>query len=481
MHAASQGATITSLPRVSEISLRWACVVVPGFVLYFAPIAGFTESQRHLLAFFVATIIAFIARPVAMGLIVLLSITLIALTRTLTPEEVLAGFGNPTVWLIFSAFFFAQAVTQTQLGLRIAFFFISRLARTSLTLGYSLGLSSLVLAPVVPSDTARGGGIISPIVRNIAHALGSDPGPSAERIGAYLTLVAFHCNYAASAMFLTAMAANPLIAKIARDVAQVELTWARWALAALLPGLCTFALVPWLLHHLNPPLMKETEHAREFAREKLAAMGPMTCQQGVLLVILLAVLAGWITSPWHGIDNAVVAMAGVCASILGRVVRWDDLLLNTKAWDVLIWFGALVMMAEQLSTQGVIGVIFGHAFAHPPGWPWALSLAALVLMYVYSHYGFASLTAHITALYPGFLAAALAEGVPPPLAVLALAFLSNLNAGITHYGTGSAPIFFTLGFVSQNNWWLIGFIVSVVNVAIWMGIGPLWWSTVGLW
>jgi DASS family divalent anion:Na+ symporter len=139
------------------------------------------------------------------------------------------------------------------------------------------------------------------------------------------------------------------------------------------------------------------------------------------------------------------------------------------------------MMAEQLSKRGVISIIFGAAFDRLQGWPWAFALAALAVGYLYAHYGFASMTAHISALYPGFLGAALVAGAPGALAVLILAFLSNLNAGITHYGTGSAPIYFAPGYVSQNLWWLVGFIVSVLNLAIWGGIGSVWWETVGLW
>ena len=461
--------------------VRWASVLVPGVGLYFAPIAALTAEQRHLLAFFVATIIALVVRPVAMALCVFVSMTLLALTGTLTPEEVLSGFGSTTVWLIFSAFIYAHAVTKTQLGLRIAYFFISRFGGTSLTLGYSLGLSNLALAPVVPSDTGRGGGIMAPLVRNIARVLGSDPGPTAERIGAYLTLVAFHTNYAASVMFLTSMVANPLIAKFAHDIAGVELTWTRWALATLVPGLCTFSLVPWLLYHLNPPQMKDTEHARSFAAGKLAAMGPLTRAQGALLAVLLTVIAGWISWPVHEISTTVIALAGVCAILLLGVLTWEDVTGHGKAWDAVIWFAPLLMMAEQLSAHGVIAIVFGAVFEHLQGWLWAFALATLGISYLYAHYGFASMTAHASALYPGFLGAALVAGVPASLAAMTLAFLSNLNAGITHYGTGSAPIYFAPGFVSQNQWWMIGFIVSVVNLAIWLGIGPLWWSAVGLW
>src|SRR5262249_31672621 len=115
------------------------------------------------------------------------------------------------------------------------------------------------------------------------------------------------------------------------------------------------------------------------------------------------------------------------------------------------------------------------------GWSWPAALIALVVCYLYLHYGFASMTAHVTALYPGFLAGALAAGVPPLLAALSLAYFSNLNAAMTHYGTGSAPVYFNAGYVSQADWWRYGFRISVINLVIWMGAGLLWWKAVGIW
>lgn len=468
-------------PPVTFRLRRWTLVLVPGLLLYFLPLPGFNPAQQHLFAIFAATIVALVARPVPMGVSVFVAATLLLLTGTLSPEKVLAGFSNTTVWLVFSAFLFARAISTTQLGVRIAYLFISWFGHTSLTLGYSVAISDLVLAPVVPSDTARGGGIIAPIVRSLAKALDSEPGPTANRIGAYLTLVGFHCTYAASAMFLTGMAANPLIASFAHTIAGVDLTWGRWALAASLPGLCTFAIMPWLLHQLSPPDLRETEHARAHAQDKLRSIGPMRRHEIMLVAIMLAVVAGWVSAPWHGLSNTAVALAGVCAILLCGVVTWDELLGDKLAWDALIWFAPLLMMAEQLNEQGVIPLISGQVFRHLHGWPWALALAGLVLTYVYSHYTFASMTAHVSALYPGFLGAALVAGVPPALAAWSLAFFSNLNAGITHYGTGSAPVYFGAGYVRQGTWWSIGFIVSVVNVAIWLGVGLPWWRALGLW
>ena len=464
-----------------SISRRWAIVLVTGLGFYFAPLPGFNLVQQHLLAIFAGTIVALVARPVPMGVSVVLAATLLLLTRTLPPEKVLAGFGNMTVWLMFSAFLFARAITTTGLGVRIAYLFISRFGHTSLTLGYSVAISDLVLAPVVPSDTARGGGIIAPIVRNLAKVLDSEPGPTANRIGAYLTLVGFHCTYAASAMFLTGMAANPLIASFAKSIGHVDMTWGRWALAASVPGLCTFAIMPWLLHELSPPDLRDTEHARAHARAKLHHLGPMSRPERILVGIMLLVMAGWIGAPWHGLSNTAVALGGVCVILLLGVVSWDELLGDKAAWDALIWFALLLMMAEQLNEQGIIEIISRAVFRHIHGWPWPITLIALGVAYLYAHYAFASMTAHVSALYPGFLTAALAAGVPAAVAVWPLAFLSNLNAGITHYGTGSAPIYFGAGYVSQSDWWSIGFIVSVVNLAIWFGVGLIWWRVIGLW
>ena len=449
---------------------RWAAVLAPGLLLYLAPLPGLNTAQRHLLAIFAATIVALVAQPLPMGASVVVAMTLLALTRTLPPAEVLSGFSNITVWLIFLAFLFGRAFTVTGLGKRVGYLFVRRFARSPLSLGYSLAAADLVLAPFIPSDTARGGSVIFPITRSVASALGSEPGPTAGRAGAYLVLASFHTTYTASAMFLTSMAANPLIAEFALRVGHVDLTWMRWFAGSSVPGFLTLAVVPWLLCRLVKPELQDMAPARELARAELQKMGPLRRQEKWLVAILLAVMAGWVTSNWNGISNTFVALAGLSAILLARVMSWDDLLAERRAWDALLWFAPLLMMSDALNRTGVVKILSGHLFHLLVGWPWMLALMALAVSYFYLHYGFASLTAQTTALYPGFLAAALSAGVPPLLAALPLAYLCSLNAALTHYGTGSAPVFFSAGYVRQGEWWRIGFLISVVDLIIWMGV-----------
>ncbi|MBS1874524.1 MAG: DASS family sodium-coupled anion symporter [Acidobacteria bacterium] len=466
-----------SMPR----AMRWAIVLGAGAILYFTPFAGLAPAQRHLLAIFAGTIVALVLQPAPMGASVLIATTLLQLTGTLPPAKILSGFANVTVWLIFTAFLFARAITSTGFGMRVGYLFVEWFARTPLTLGYSIAAVGVALAPFVPSDTGRGGGIMYPVTQSIADAFDSKPGPTARRIGSYLMLTGFHTNYPASALFLTSMASNPVMAEFAARIAHVNLSWVNWLRGSILPAILTFTLVPWLLMRLSPPEVRDTAPARDLARRELARMGKPKRQEKLLMAIMLGVMIGWITSPWHSVPNTFVALAGVCAILVFHVMEWDELLGERKAWDALIWFAPLVMMSDSLNETGVIKTLSSAFFSRLHGVPWPLALAVLVIGYLYIHYVFASMTAHALALYPAFLAAALACGCPPMLAALSFAYFSNLDAGITHYGTGSAPLFYGAGYVAQGDWWRIGFILSVANLAIWLGIGPWWQRLVGLW
>src|SRR5256885_14239398 len=85
--------------------------------------------------------------------------------------------------------------------------FIALLGKRTIGIGYGLAICELVLAPFTPSNTARGGGIVHPIMKSIANAFDSDPAKGTQgKVGTYLALVNYHANPITSAMFLTATA-----------------------------------------------------------------------------------------------------------------------------------------------------------------------------------------------------------------------------------------------------------------------------------
>ena len=436
----------------------------------------------HLFAIFVTTIAGIILKALPMGAVAMIGIAVTALSGTLSIADSMSGFSDVVIWLIVLAFFISRGFIKTGLGARIAYSFMALLGRRTLGLSYGLAATDLVLAPAIPSNTARGGGIIMPVMASLARAYGSLPGDaSAKRMGAFLTLTAYQVNCITSAMFLTAMAANPLAQKLAGDL-KVTLTWGGWALAALVPGMVALIVVPFLLYKLMRPEITETPEAVEMAKGKLTDLGPIKRQEWMMLGVFVMLLVLWIFAKQLGDINATTsALAGLAVLLLTGVLNWDDIKAETGAWDTLVWFAALVMMASFLNKLGMVpwfsktmgGMVAGHG--------WLFAFLVLALVYFYSHYFFASNTAHVASMYAAFLGVSIVAGAPPVLAALVLAFFSNLFAGMTHYGTGPAPVLFGTGYVELGTWWRMGLLISVVNIVIWVGVGGLWWKFLGLW
>jgi DASS family divalent anion:Na+ symporter len=440
------------------------------------------ERGLHLLAIFIATIVGIILKPLPMGAVAIVGIAVTATSGTLPIADALSGFSDVVIWLIVLAFFISRGFIKTGLGARIAYNFMALLGSRTLGLSYGLAATDLVLSPAIPSNTARAGGIIMPIMSSLARAYGSNPGDGTERkIGSFLTITAYQVNCITSAMFLTAMAANPLAQKLAGNL-KINITWGGWALAALVPGVVSLILVPWVIYKVYPPEVKETPDAVKLAKQKLADLGPVSVKEWMMLSVFVLLLVLWIFAKQFGNMNATTAaLIGLAALLMLGVIGWEDVKLETGAWDTLVWFAALVMMASFLNSLGMIPWFSQSIGRLMGGHGWIFAFLALSLTYFYSHYFFASNTAHVASMYAAFLGVCVTLGAPPMLAALVLGFFSNLFAGMTHYGAGPAPVLFGTGYVDVGTWWRVGFLVSVINIVIWVGVGGLWWKAIGLW
>ena len=475
--ASPEGQT-TSRTRV----VRWGFVLSAGLGIVAIPVpAGITAQSWYLLAVFVATVVGLTVQPLPGGAMVLLGVAATALLRLLPVDRALAGYGDPIVWLVLAAFFMSRGMLKTGLGRRIAFLFIRAIGKRSLGLGYALALTEFVLASFIPSNAARSGGIIFPIARSLAEAYDSRPGPSAERLGAFLMVFLYQCCVVTCAVFLTGQASNALIASLAAQTAGVQITYSRWFVGAVVPGVAGLLVVGLLIYYLSPPEVRHTPRAAEIAREEIARMGPMVRGEKLMLAVFGLVAALWMTTALHHIHYAAVALLGIGVLLLSGVLTWEDVCSERAAWDVFIWYGGLVLLAGALSETGITRRFAESSAAFTTGWPWWAAFGVLLLVYFYAHYGFASITAHATAMYVPFLAVMLVAGAPPGLAALALAYSSNLMASVTHYGTTPGPIYFGAGYVSQAKWWKVGLIVSIASLLVWMSLGPLWWRLLGVW
>ena len=471
---------------------RWGrlgiCAAV-GLALWFWPApAGVDPAGWHVLAVFAATIVGLLLRPFAMSTVVLFGLLVLVVTQTIgdtsraSLEVALTGFSNTTVWLVVAAFLIAGSVIRTGLGKRIALTLVNRLGQNERGLAYGIGFAELVLAPVIPSNTARGGGILAPVVDAVSKSVGEGRDPEEARaVGRYLVFSGAHFNLITAAMFLTGMAANPLVAEAAGDVAGVDFTWGMWALGAIVPGLLAILLLPAFLHIVVKPPRVDGAAARQVARKQLADMGPRTRRENILLAVLIGLVTLWATGPLHGLHVTVVALLGIAVLLVTGAEKWRDLAGTWGAWDALVWLGGLLTMANLLRDTGVIAWFAGGAGALFDGYSGISIAIGLALIYFYSMYGFSMLTGHISAMVGAFLLIAVAADAPPLLMVALLAYFSTLCGCLTHYSTGPVVIYFGLGYHTVPDWFRVGFLVSLFHMAIWLGIGLPWWKFLGWW
>lgn len=480
--------TVPALISIALGALIWFVIPAPD---------GVSANAWQLLALFVGTIAAIIGKALPIGAVAIIAIALVAITGVTNPgnpkaalADALSGFSNELIWLIGISIMISHSLNKTGLGARIGYFLISLFGKRTLGIAYAIVFTETVLAPVTPSNTARGGGIIHPIMQAIADSFGSKPERgSTEKIGRYLALVNYNTNPISSAMFITATAPNPLIVSLILAGSGMQLSWGMWAIAAIVPGVISLILMPLLIYLIYPPQIKQTPDAPQFAKSKLALLGPLALAEKITLGVFGLLLFMWAGVPAMLLGDAFLvnpttaAFIGLSILLITGVLQWDEILKSKGAWDTVVWFSALVMMAGFLGKLGLVTWL-AHSVGggiDKLGVGWIAGMLILVLVYVYSHYFFASTTAHITAMFAAFYTAGIALGAPPMLLGLTLAFSSSLMMSLTHYGTGTAPIIFGSGYTTLGEWWKTGFIVSVMNLAIWFYIGGLWWKLLGYW
>ncbi len=451
-----------------------------GIVLWVVgPFPGLNEDGYNIFIVFVSVIISLLIRAVPMAITVLTGLTFSVLTGLISLKEALKGYSDSTTWLVVIAFLIAGAIIDTGLGKRISFLCIYGLGRSLVGLGYALCFSELILGPIIPSNTARGGGILAPIVNSMCRVLGSQPNQNPEKAGQYLHLVGAHANLITAAMFLTGMAANPLISKAAYDIFEIDFDWFNWALGAMVPGLIGLAGLPILIKYLSPPTIKSIEPIREKVKRDLKEIGPWTAAEIYTAIILVVMLLLWSTKPIHGIGTTTVSLLGLIFISFLNTLSWDQMVKNHRAWDTLIWLGGLLTLANKLKDLGFVSWFAENIQQNFYGINPIPLLIVLALIYFYSMYLFSMLTAHIIALGSAIFLILINVDINPFLIVGIIAYFSNLCGCLTNYSTGPVIIYFGNGYVKTSVWFKIGFLISIYHIFVWFGFGLVWWKIIG--
>ena len=456
--------------------------IIAGLILwFFEPPSGLDEKGYQIFVVFISVIISLLVRAFPMAVSVLAGLSFSVMVGLISLKEGLKGYSDSTTWLVVIAFLIAGVVIDTGLGKRISLLCIHALGKSMTGLGYAICSAELILGPLVPSNTARGGGILAPIVDSMSRTLGSMPNKSPDKAGQYLHLVGAHANLITAAMFLTGMAANPLISKMGLDVFQIEFNWYTWALGSIVPGVLGLLGLPILLKYLSPPTIKSIQPIRDKIKKDIKVLGPWTFQEITTALTLGIMLLLWSTKPVHGWGTTTVALFGLLTILVLNAISWEEMAKNHKAWDTLIWLGGLLTLATSLKDLGFISWFAEMIQQSLTEYSPIFIFLMLALIYFYSMYFFSMLTAHIVAMAGAIFIVSKGVDLNPLLIVGVFAYFSNLCGCLTNYSTGPVIIYFGNGYLLPISWFKIGFLVSIYHIIIWLGAGSIWWRIIGWW
>lgn len=461
--------------------LKAVLPVVVGIIIALIPPPPELSLNAWLyFALFAAVITGVILEPIPAAAIGLIGVAIAAATGLVDPRPgeavrwCLSGFADTTVWLIFAAFIFALGYAKTGLGRRIALLFIKYLGKRSLGLGYSIALSDLVLAPFMPSNTARSGGTIYPIISNIPPMYGSKPGDGTERkIGSYIMWTAFATTCVTSSMFLTGLAPNLLVVSLAAKE-NITMDWLTWFTGFIPVGVILFVVTPLLVFILYPPEIKRSEEVPKWASEELKKIGRVTKKEIVFLCVVALALALWIAARDY-INPTTVAVLAVALMLVTAIVSWEDIITYKSAWNILVWFATLITMADGLARVKFVDYVARNLASVVSGFSPFMALLVIITSFYWIHYLFASLTAHVVALYPIFLKTALSvPGISSLVAAYSLAYTLGIMGIISPYATGPAPVYYGCGYIKSKDFWKLGLVFGIIFFIIYVAIGLPW-------
>lgn len=451
---------------------------------------GLAPYAWYYFAIFAGVIAALVFEPLPNPAVGVIGVTLVAvLSRWVlfSPEQLadaefdiparslewaLDGFSSATVWLVFSAFMFALGYEKTGLGRRIALVLVRAMGRNTVSLGYAATITDAVLAPFTPSNTARSAGTIFPIVRNLPPLYDSLPNqPSARKIGGYLMWTTFAATSVTSSLFMTACAPNLLAVEFIRKIVNVEITWLEWFVASAPFALPLLIALPMLVYVLYPPQIKHGTQVPTWAAGELQKLGSLSRREVILGVLVLLAIVLWIFGASY-VEAATAALIVIGLMLITRVVTWSDIAANHTAWTTLTLLATLVTLAGGLSKTGFIQWFAAGVADNVDGLSPTTAVMVLVSVYFFSHYMFASLTAHTSAMLPVMLAVGMGiPGVPAGSLALALALTTGIMGVITPYATGPGLVYYESGYIPSTHFWRLGTVFGLIYLAALLLIG----------
>jgi divalent anion:Na+ symporter, DASS family len=463
---------MTTRDRRRTVVAQTATMVLVAVLWWWPPPGDVTLQAWRLFAIFGAAIFSVVSGALPILTASVFAVAATVLTGLLSPDQAYAGFANSTILLIVVAFLVAGAVVKCGLAARGGHWMVSRFGRSTLGLSYSIFLLDAVIAPAFPSSTARSG-VLYPLAVSLADAAGAKGNPERRRLGAFLMFSGMASLSLSSALWMTAMAANPLGAEMAREVG-VDIGFGRWLLAASVPTICAMVVLPLVLYRIIGPEVRATPDAPAAAKAALSRLGRLTRPEWIVLIVFVGMVVLWAAAATLGLDSTAIGFLGLGALLVTGVLTLEDIGKQGDVLATFIWFAVLFTLSGQLNELGFMGFVGRQVADALAGLASPTAGLILVAAYILLHYLFVSQTAHLLALFGVFLGVGVNLGVNPAVLAFQLLFATNYFSVITPQGTSANLLFAGSGYLTQNELYKLGAITTALSFIIYAVVGTAW-------
>jgi DASS family divalent anion:Na+ symporter len=459
------------MENINEIKVRLVSIILLAasfFWLVFPVPSGLSAKAWHMLIIFVATMVGIMSSAVSLCGTLFFSLLFASLTGTIDfKTNGLTGFSNIVPWLLFFISAFSKSISNSSIGHRIAYFFVELFGKTTLGLAYSISATEMILATILPSNTARSASVGLPVITSLAKYISSDiRNVSEKNIGAFLSIVYTSANAICSGMFLTGMISNTIVADIAAEHG-LRLTWLSWARYMFVPCTIILLILPFVLFFLLPPKITRLENIQQKARTNAAQLGPLSSGEKYTIAIFCCMLIMWILADVIGISVLTTTLLGVCILMLLRVLSLKDILSDPSIWNSVITLGVLISYANCMTDYGTINWFHEKIELFVSACPEQMRLLVLSTIYFATHYFFSGEGARIIALNLPFVLTGLSLGIDKFQLIITLAAFGTFSDMLAHYTCPASILMFGPGYITASKWMKVGGIVSAISIAVW--------------
>ena len=319
-----------------------------GLALWVAPTpAGLDPAGAHMLALLAWAVIFWVFDVLpdyVVGLCLILGWIIFSIVP---PEVALSGFTTSTFYLITGVLGIAASLQSSGLLFRLTLHIMRRFPPTHFGQSMALAISGTMITSCVP-DVTSGVAIAAPITLALSDSLGYRRRSNGSAGLAMAAVLGFGQM---SPFFLTGAAENLLAVGLLPKAVQDQITWLGWLFAALPLALVTFSLGLAATLFLLPPESRP-QISRSLIDTQIEALGSPSAAEIVNGLVLFGAMAGWLSSPYHQIDVAWIALVGL-AILLAFDLLDRQTFRGGIYWDFLFYLGAVLSLTTVVQHLGI--------------------------------------------------------------------------------------------------------------------------------